>query len=308
MSGDLDINHRLEEQVARFKGKESALVFNSGYQANAGIISALYSRSDCVYSDRLNHASILDGIRLSGAELIRFNHNDAAHLEELMKRTRSRYSRALIVTETVFSMDGDRPPLKELAELKERYGCALMVDEAHATGVFGARGSGLVEAEGLAGRVDLVMGTFGKALGSFGAYLASSRAVTDYLINTCRSFIYSTALPPAVLAANSAAIELVGREPERRVRLLERAAYLRSALRAKGFDVRGDSQIVPVVMGGNSRTMELAGRLQEHGYRVLPVRPPTVPQGQARLRISLTYLHDETVLRRLVDDIARAAL
>jgi 8-amino-7-oxononanoate synthase len=308
MSGDLDICHRLEDKTALFKGKGSALVFNTGYQANVGIISALCSRNDCIFSDRLNHASILDGAKLSGAELIRFRHNDAGHLKALLESRRHKFRKALIVTETIFSMDGDRPPLREIAALKERYGCELMVDEAHATGIFGSGGSGIVEEEGLSEQVDIVMGTFGKALGSFGAYLASTKSMVDYMVNSCRAFIYSTALPPPVIAANTAAIELIQQEPWRRKRLLELASYFRNALTSRGFTVKGESQIVPLVVGDTGRAVKLAERLWEKGFWVLPIRPPTVPQGQARLRFSITLHHDEEMLRRLVDEIVGLGL
>jgi len=303
MSGDLDIHHLLEERVAAFKSKESALVFNSGYQANIGIISALLTRDDAVFSDRLNHASILDGIHLSGARLFRFTHNDPGHLETLLKKERRKFRGALIATETLFSMDGDRAPLPELVELKERHDCHMLVDEAHATGVFGANGSGIVEEEGLAGRIELVMGTFSKALGSFGAYLATSRQIVDFLVNRCRSFIYSTALPPAVVACNLAGLDVVAAEPWRREALRERSGRFREALREKGFRVIGASQIVPVVLGGNEATVSFAKALQEKGYWVVPVRPPTVPQGQARLRFSLTARHSWDALSQLADDM-----
>jgi 7-keto-8-aminopelargonate synthetase-like enzyme len=205
-------------------------------------------------------------------------------------------------------MDGDLPPLKEMVSLKERYGCELMVDEAHATGIFGPGGSGVVEAEGLSAQVDFVMGTFGKALGSFGAYLASSKSVADYLVNTCRSFIYSTALPPPTIAANIAAIELVQEDPSRGKRLLGLASYFRRALTSGGFTVKGASQILPLVIGDAAKTMALAAALRGRGYWVLPVRPPTVPQGQARLRFSVTLHHDEDMLRSLAHDIGKAGL
>ena len=204
LSGSLETHHILEDRVARLKGKEAALVFNSGYQANLGVISSLYGQGDIILSDRLNHASIIDGIMLSRAKLFRFRHNDLNHLEEILEEKRRLFKNALIVTETIFSMDGDRPDLKGLVGLKERFDCGIMVDEAHATGIYGKNGSGVVEAEGLTERIDLIMGTFSKALGSFGAYLAASRKIVDYLINTCRAFIYSTSLPPSVRAvANS---------------------------------------------------------------------------------------------------------
>ncbi len=303
MSGSTQSHHILEDRTARFKGKPASLVFNSGYQANVGIISALCGKGDAVFSDRLNHASIVDGIRLSGARCFRFRHNDAGHLEELLKRERNKYRGALIVTETVFSMDGDIAPLEAIVRLKRAHDCVLMVDEAHATGIFGKNGSGLA---GPAGGVDIIMGTFSKALGGFGAYAATSAAVRDYLVNTCRSFIYSTSLPPSVIAADLAALDLVRREPHRREVLLANARYFRDKLKAKGFQVKGDSQIVPVIVGGNKEAVRLSEFLKGKGYWVTPVRPPTVPQGQARLRISLTFDHSKEVLERLVRDMGEA--
>jgi 8-amino-7-oxononanoate synthase len=303
LSGDLSLHHELEEKVAQFKNKEAALVFNSGYQANLGIISALYGKGDCIFSDRLNHASIIDGILLSGSTLLRFQHNDVGHLENLLQKERKKFKKSLVVTETIFSMDGDRCPLKDLVKLKEKYNCELMVDEAHATGIFGRNGAGLVEEEGLEKEVDLIMGTFSKALGSFGAYLACSKVIASYLINSCRSFIYSTALPPAVIAANLASIELIKEEPFRRENLLESAKYFRESLKIKGLKVAGDSQIVPLISGNNLKTVEFAKNLQEKGYWVLPIRTPTVPKGEERLRFSLTHYHTKETLQKLIDDI-----
>ena len=304
MSGDLEIHHLLEEEVCRFKNKEAALVFNSGYQANIGIISSLYSRSDCIFSDRLNHASIVDGILLSGAHFFRFQHNNIEHLEGLVEKERNKFNKAIIVTETIFSMDGDRPPLKDLVRLKEKYNCEILVDEAHATGIFGKNGSGIVEQEGLDEEIDFIMGTFSKALGGFGGYLAASRKIIEYLINTSRSFIYSTALPAAVIACNLASIQLIKEEPYRRVKLLESAQYFREALKTKGFRVRGDSQIIPLIIQDNIRTVEFAKRLQEKGYWVLPIRSPTVPLGEERLRFSLSFYHNREILKNLVNDIS----
>jgi len=303
LSGDNEIFHRLEKKTAKFKGKESALVFNCGYQANVGIISALFKKGDCIFSDRLNHASIVDATLLSGAKLFRFKHNDAGDLKIILERERKNFRNALIVTESVFSMDGDQAPLKELVSLKKKYDCRIMVDEAHATGVFGKKGSGLVEEEGLSREIDLIMGTFSKALGSFGAYLAASKDVTDYLVNTCRSFIYSTALPVSIIAANLAALELIGLEPQRRQTLLSLAQLLRDKLKKKGLEVKGSSQIVPVILGDNFRALEFAKRLQDKGFWVMAVRPPTVPGKEARLRISLNYHNNDKVLNKLIDAI-----
>lgn len=308
LSGDLEVHHLLEEKIAQFKNKEAALVFNSGYQANIGIISALYGKGDCIFSDRLNHASIVDGILLSGANLVRFQHNDAGHLKTLLQKQRDKFRKALIITETIFSMDGDQAPLKDLVRLKDKYNCSIMVDEAHATGIFGKNGSGMVEEEGLAEEIDLIMGTFGKALGGFGAYLAASEKIIEYLINTSRAFIYSTALPPAVIACNLLAIELIKKEPYRRVKLLESAQYFRNTLENKGFRMQGDSQIIPLVIGENAKTAEFSGKLREKGYWVLPVRPPTVPAGQARLRFSLSFYHNKEILENLINDICEIGI
>lgn len=307
MSGDLDIHHQLETKTAAFKKKEAALVFNSGYQANVGILSALYGKSDCIFADRLCHASIIDGVLLSGARLFRFRHNDAGHARVLIEKERNKFRNALIVTESIFSMEGDRAPLDELVGLKERYDCAMMADEAHATGIFGAGGSGVVEDDGLSARIDLIMGTFSKALGGFGGYLAASRATIDYLVNACRSFIYSTALPPSVIACNALSIDIVRKESFRRIQLLENARFLRDGLRQQGFEVRGCSQIVPVMTGETKRTAACAQRLREKGYRVLPIRPPTVPENSARLRLSLTAFHTEEILQRFINDLGDIA-
>ena len=303
LSGDLKIHHELEEKTAAFKGKESALVFNSGYQANVGIISSLYKAGDAVFCDKLSHASILDGISLSGAKIFRFSHNDMDHLETLLKKTDGKFENRLIVTESVFSMDGDRAELTEIVELKEKFGCEFMVDEAHATGIFGENGSGLIGEENLTERIDLVMGTFGKALGSFGAYIACSEKVKDYLINTCRNFIYSTALPACVIAANIAAIDVIEEEPDRRKILLENAAQFRNELKKNKLQIKGDTQIVPLIVGDAEKTVTISDSLIENGYWVLPIRPPTVAQGGSRLRFSLTYHHDKDTLRQLAERI-----
>lgn len=304
LSGDLELHHKLEEETARFKNKEAVLFFNSGYQANTGIISALYGSKDAIFLDRLSHASIIDGVLLSQAKFFRFRHNDSEDLKTLLKKERTRYKNCLIITESVFSMDGDKAPLKELVYLKEKYDCSIFADEAHATGIFGANGSGMVEEEGLSGKIDFIMGTFSKALGGFGAYLAASKKIRDYLINTCRSFIYSTALPASVAACNLAALDLIKDEPFRRQKLLKSVEIFRDSLKKRGFKVKGESQITPVIIGENIKTAEYAKMLQEKGLWVLPIRPPTVPQGEARLRFSLTYNHSEEVLRGLMNELS----
>ncbi len=301
MSGNLSIHHELEEEVASFKCSEGALVFNSGYQANLGIIPALFGRGDLVLADRFCHASQLDGALMSRATLLRYRHNDPGHLSDLLGKHRGRFRRCLVMTESVFSMDGDRAPLSSLVEISRACRCLLMVDEAHATGVFGPQGRGLIEAEGLAGQVDLVMGTFSKALGGFGGYLAASRTIIDFLVNSARSFIYSTALPAPVIAANLAGLRLCLSGEADGADLLRRAAAFRDALRAKGWVVGGESQIVPVVVGDSGRAVSLSVYLADRGFLVLPVRPPTVPEGSARLRFSLTSAHGDDRLEGVLE-------
>lgn len=297
MSGDLTVYHELEKKIAELKGQEAALLFGSGYLANCGIIPALLGRQDVVFCDRLNHASIYDGCRLSRARLVRFHHNDLNHLEDMLKSRRGK-GEALIVVESIYSMDGDRSPLKELVSLKEKYGCLLMVDEAHATGLFGPNGGGVIEEEGLSSHVDLAMGTFGKALGSYGAYVAASGSMIDFLVNRARSFIYSTALPPAVVGASLAAIKIIQKQPELRQKLFAKVDLFKSILRQGGLDVLGSSQIVPVLIGESSTAVYLAEKLRRKNIFATAVRPPTVPEGTARLRFSITLHHKDDVLKQ----------
>ena len=298
MSGDLEIFHRLEEATAQLKGCEAALVFGSGYMANVGVIPALVGRGDVIFCDRLNHASIYDGCRLANARLRRFRHNDLNHLEECLKKERGTGA-ALIVVESIYSMDGDLCPLKELVELKNRFDCLLMVDEAHATGIYGANGGGIIQEEGLAGEVEVAMGTYGKGLGSYGAYVAGSAALVEFLVNKARSFIYSTALPPAVVAASLAAVELVRSQPELRRELHDKVAFFKKSLRDNGVaQDLGPSQIVPLLVGDSGRALQLAEALGSQGIFATAVRPPTVPKGTARLRFSVTRHHSEEVLRQ----------
>lgn len=303
LSGDLKIHHELEEKTALFKQKQAALVFNTGYQANTGIISSLFNKTDCIFLDKLSHASIIDGVLLSGARFFRFNHNDTEHLETLLKKERKKFKNSLIITETVFSMDGDFAPLKELVRLKEKYNCKIFIDEAHATGIFGKNGSGMAEEAGLTGKIDLIMGTFSKALGSFGAYIACSQKIKYYLINSCRSFIYSTALPPAVIAVNLASLEIIKKEPLRRKTLLENARYFRDELKKQKLPVLGFSQIVPLVTSSTEKTLILSEALKKKGFCAFPIRPPTVAKGSARLRFSLTYFHTKDILKKVTEQI-----
>ncbi len=307
ISGNMAPHQALEERLAAFKGYESALLFGSGYLANLGAISALAARNGVVFSDELNHASIVDGCRLAHAETFVYRHGDVEHLAWGLAEAGERAS--LIVTDGVFSMDGDVAPLEDLARLARSHDCRLMVDEAHATGAMGPGGRGSVAAAGLSEEVDLVVGTLGKALGSYGAYVCAGSELSEYLLNTARSFIFSTALPPPVLAAALAALELLETEPQRVRQLSVNAAALREGLVAEGLAAGGgQSQIVPLEVGGAEQTMELCERLLERGVFAQGIRPPTVPPGSSRLRFSVMATHEERDLReaaRLTGEAAR---
>ncbi len=307
VAGHFALHEAVEAQLAAFKGAEAAVIFSSGYAANLGAISALAGPGDVIFSDRLNHASIYDGIKLSGARLARFPHRDLARLEKMLQEAGGA-GRRLIVTDSVFSVDGDLAPLAGLASLKETYRAWLMIDEAHATGVLGARGAGLAEALGLAPRVDVHMGTFSKALGSMGGYVAGSRQLIDYLHNRARSFIYSTGMAPPVLGAIGQALEIAAREPERRTYVLEEAEKFRRGLAAAGLDTLGsETQIIPVLVGENARTLEFAALLRQRGLLAVALRPPTVPPGRARVRFSLSAAHSREDLAAALQTILAAA-
>jgi 8-amino-7-oxononanoate synthase len=296
MTGTTCLHEELEGKTAVFKNKPAALVYNTGYQANIGVISSLFGPGDVIFSDRLNHASIVDGITLSRARFFRFRHNDMEHLETLVKTHRRKYKKAMIVTETVFSMDGDTAPLEKIASIKNRYGCVLMVDEAHATGIYGETGSGMSEKLGVTDDCDIIMGTYSKALGGYGAYVAVSAVVKKYLMNTSRSFIYSTSLPSIVIKADMVSLDLVKNEPSRRNSLLSKAGFLREALIDLGIEVKGDTQIIPVIVKDSVSAVRIAEKLRENGYWVTAIRPPTVPENTSRLRVSVTYNHSKEML------------
>jgi 8-amino-7-oxononanoate synthase len=287
----MTLHEELENRLAVFKGTEAALVFNSGFQANTGILSTLTGENDAILSDSLNHASIIDGCRLSRAKTIVYAHRDLDQLESGLKQS-SNAQRKLIVTESIFSMDGDEAPLAGIVDLAEKYGAMVMVDEAHATGIFGDNGAGVVAKLGLGERISVQMGTLGKALGGFGAYVAGSEALRELLINRCRSFIFTTSLPPAIMAMAIAAIDLVQSEPERRENLWNNCRRLKDGLRRLGFSVGdGDSAILPLIIGDASKCMQFSDRLLEKGIFAQGVRPPTVPPGTSRLRITLMATH-----------------
>ncbi len=297
----------LERTLADLKGTESSLVFSCGYLANLGIITAVAGRGDAVFSDRLNHASIVDGIRLSGAGHHRYRHNDMGHLEALLRKTRVSGTR-FIITESLFSMDGDMAPLPEIAELKERYGAVLVVDEAHSGGVYGAAGAGLVNELGLTGEVDIQMGTFSKAYGSYGAYAAAKKCVIDHLVNRSRSFIYTTGLPPILNAANIQALRLARTADDRRQRVHANADLFRSGLTAAGLDIGNScSYIVPWITSDSQLTVAVSSKLRDARLAALPIRPPTVPPAASRIRFSITAAHDPAELREAVSVIAAVA-
>ncbi len=286
VTGNNDLFTQLEQELAQFKLQEAALVFNSGYTANLGIISAVAKRKTLIFSDRLNHASIIDGVKLAGAKHIRYRHNDMDHLESLLEKHRD-IDNKMIISDTVFSMDGDLADLCRLADLKAQHNCLLMVDEAHATGIFGA-GRGLAHALGVEKQIDLHMGTFSKGLGSFGGYVAGSRKLIDFLINTGRALIYTTGLPPATIAANLAAIRLLQQDASAGSKLCDQAVALCHKLQQQGINTGASaSPIIPVILNDNERTLQVQRALIEQGYYVGAIRPPTVPVNSARLRIAL---------------------
>ncbi|KRE49650.1 8-amino-7-oxononanoate synthase [Paenibacillus sp. Soil522] len=291
---------RLEEALAAWQNSEAALVFANGYMANSGVIQALAGRGDVVFSDQLNHASIVDGIILSRAEHARYRHNDMEHLKVLLHKHRDK-RRKLIVTDAIFSMDGDQARLRELVSLKHEYGAMLMVDEAHSGGIYGERGEGLCHELGLQNEVDVHMGTFSKSFGVYGAYVCGSRTLIRWLINKARPLIYSTALPPSFIAGISASLALVQADHWRRERLLSAGQLFRSSLFAAGFDVgSGDSPIVPVIIGDNDLALRFSKELEGEGIAAVAIRPPTVPEGTARIRFSLSAAHTEKELNDAV--------
>ncbi len=287
LSGNHPFYQRLEEELAALYGRP-VLVFSSGYLANLAILSTLCGPKDVIFADKLVHASLIDGLRLSRAAFHRYAHLDLDHLERLLARYRSRYRRALIVTESVFSMDGDVPDLARLVELKERYQALLFVDEAHAVGVFGQRGLGLAEELSLIPKIDLLLATFGKALGSYGAFLVTHKEIRDYLVTKARPFIFTTGLPPLVVAASLRGLKEAVRARDLRRHLRELSRWFRKELGLAPEGLAGETPIVPFVVGENEKALYLSARLEEAGFYVPAIRPPTVPPGTARLRFSLT--------------------
>jgi 8-amino-7-oxononanoate synthase len=304
ISGNHALHDELERRIASFKGTEASLLFTSGYTANLGAIPALVKKGDVVYADKLNHASLIDGCRLSRAEVRIFPHRDIAALRRMLAADTG-FRRKMIVVDSVFSMDGDLFPLDELVEVAEESGAWTYVDDAHATGVLGEHGTGSVEHFGVDGRIDVVMGTLGKALGTSGAFIAGSKTLVEFLLNRARSFIFTTASPPAIAAATIEAIRIVQDEPWRRDKLRTNAERLRSALSEflpeHCLESSFSPHILPVVVGSSARVVQVGTELQNRGFIVGVVRPPTVPPGTSRLRISSSAAHTE----EQVDGLAR---
>ncbi|SEL90749.1 8-amino-7-oxononanoate synthase [Stigmatella aurantiaca] len=289
--GDTGAHQRLEARLAAFERAEAVLLFNTGFAANTGILPALVGAGDAVFSDALNHASLVDGCRLSRARTVVYPHADAGALARALKETPAR--RKLVVTDTVFSMDGDHAPLAELVAVCREEGAALLVDEAHATGVLGPRGAGLCEELGLSGQVDLRMGTLSKAFGGMGAYVATSRPVVELLLNRARPFVFSTSLPAALCAAAEAAVDMVEGDVPLREKLWRNIRRFSEGLRALGFPAEPRSAIFPVILGEPEHALAAARHCRERGLLVKAIRPPTVPEGTSRLRFCLSAAHTE---------------
>lgn len=300
ISGTFDIHEELETKLAEILKREAALIFNSGFQANSTLIDTLTDRHSLVLADRLSHNSLLKGGLASRADLQRFNHNDLTHLEKLLDRAKGEnYNRILIITETVFSMDGDRSDVKEIAALANAHNALLFVDDAHAVGVWGEKGLGLgYDVEG----IDILLGTCGKAFGSFGAYVACSTKMKEYLINYCPGFIYTTALPPAVIGAIDSALDLIPYMEKQRARYHQTIEKVRDRLQGYGFDTGPSStQIIPVIIGDEVETLELAEWLEEQGILATAIRPPTVPENSSRIRLTMSLAHTDAQIDYLLN-------
>ena len=299
LTGTLPVYKELEELLSNLYNKDATLLYNSGYHANVGISSAINQKGDVIFSDKLNHASIIDGMRLSDGKFFRFPHNNMEALEKLLERERKNYKNAFIITESVFSMDGDIEDLKRIIKLKKKYNCIMIIDEAHAFGVFGEKGLGVAEELGIIDDVDLIVGTFGKSVGSMGAFVTGSKTMINFLINKSRAFIFSTALPPINIAFTKWIIEnQFPKTKAKRKNMLSIAKKMGS-----------DSHIIPLVIGENKDTVDLCEVLFHNGYFTLPIRPPTVPVGTSRLRLSLTadiQEKDLTVLKEKINEVLLA--
>jgi 8-amino-7-oxononanoate synthase len=302
VAGSYDIHSALEDRLAAAVGQESALLFGTGFQANLTILPCLADRQSLILCDRLVHNSLIQGIQLSGAQFRRYRHNDLQSLESALQSAQTQaYTRILIVSETLFSMDGDRSDVPALVALAQRYGAILYLDDAHALGVLGPQGMGLAAHQP---GVDIIVGTFGKAMGAFGAFVACSRSLRDYLINLCPGVIYTTALPPSVIGSIDAALDLIPGMDTDRQRLQDHSALLRRALSNLGYDTaRSESQIVPAIVGAEQETLTLAAGLDAQGLLAIAIRPPTVAIGSSRLRFTLSSAHSRAQCETLIQSI-----
>jgi len=313
IAGTMRIHMDLEEKIARFKKVEACVVFQSGFTANAGTVSAILGKEDFILSDELNHASIIDGARLSRAKIKVFRHKDAAHCEELLKEVANEPGHKLVITDGVFSMDGDIGPVDKLAVLAEKYGAIMMVDDAHASGVLGRNGRGSVDHFGMHGRVDVQVGTLSKAIGALGGYVCGSRDLIDYLYHRARPFLFSTSHPPAVAATCIAAFDILEQEPERIERLWNNTRYLQDELRRAGFNIGGintpatETPITPVIVGDGRAAMEYSRALFDEGVMGTGIAFPTVPEGKARIRLIVTSEHTKAQLDRALETLERVA-
>jgi glycine C-acetyltransferase len=313
IAGTMRIHMELEEKIARFKNVEACVVFQSGFAANAGTVSAILGKEDFILSDELNHASIIDGARLSRAKIKVFRHKDVAHCEELLKEIENEPGHKLVITDGVFSMDGDIGPVDKLAALAEKYGAIMMVDDAHASGVLGRNGRGSIDHFGMHGRVDVQVGTLSKAIGALGGYVCGSKDLIDYLYHRARPFLFSTSHPPSVAATCIAAFEILEQEPERIERLWSNTRYFQGELKHAGFNIGGvntpatETPITPVIIGEGRAAMEYSRALFEKGIMGTGIGFPTVPEGKARIRLILTSEHTKAQMDRALETLERVA-
>jgi glycine C-acetyltransferase len=313
IAGTMRIHMELEEKIAAFKNVEACVVFQSGFAANAGTVSSILGKDDFILSDELNHASIIDGARLSRAKIEVFRHKDVAHAEELLRELQSEPGHKLLITDGVFSMDGDIGPVAALADLAEKYGAIMMVDDAHASGVLGRNGRGSVDHQNAHGKVDIQVGTLSKAIGALGGYVCGSRDLIDYLYHRARPFLFSTSHPPSVAATCIAAFDILEKEPDRIARLWENTNYFKSQLAAAGFDIGGhttpasETPITPIIIGDGRRTMDFSRALFDAGVMATGIGFPTVPEGRARIRTIMTSEHTRPQIDRALDLITTTA-
>ena len=306
VSGSIDLYEKLENAIARYKGYKRGLIFPTGYMANIGIVSTIPGKGDVIFSDELNHSSLIDAMRLSYAKKVIYRHRDALDLEKKLKRQTGR-GKFFVITESVFSMDGDMAPLQDIMELKRRYGFHTIVDDAHGTGIFGRKGSGVEEYLGLKGDADIHMATFGKALGSFGAFVLSDPVVIDYLINRARTFMYTTALPPSALAASCAALDLVQKDLSFKEDLWRNIDYMRTGLLDAGFDLKESvGPIIPIVVGRDADAVKMQKMLMAKGLFLQAIRPPTVPSGTSRLRLTVVRAFTRQQMDMAIEEITAA--